>query len=225
MFLSSALSIASISYNPIVTTSIQGVSRAVAQSPDADQPAAIRRALKVHTGLTIPLSVGFLLLAGPIGRAVGAPHIVPALRIISGVLLCYGLYAPLIGVVNGQKRFLYQAGLDIACATLRTAGLVAGGWWLSTCCGRGVEGATAGFVVAALLVLLAAAGVVGFGRPGAGGPTVKQHLVFIAPLLLGQTLLNLLLQADLTLLRIFGCRLVRPYSSSRQIYTALRIPS
>jgi stage V sporulation protein B len=46
--------------------------------------------------------------------------------------------------------------------------------------------------------------LVGIGRAGRGGPTTGQHLTFIAPLLLGQTLLNLLFQADITLLRAFA---------------------
>ncbi len=202
--LSSVLSIASVTYNPVVTTSIQGVSRAVAQSPDEDQPAAIRRTLKIHTTLTIPLAVAFFLLAGPIGRWIGAPHVVGALRIISGVMLFYGMYTPLVGVVNGQKRFLYQAGFDIVFATLRTAGLIAGGWWFAARYSQGVEGATWGFVAASCAILLVALAVVGAGRAGTGGPSIRQHLTFIAPLLLGQTLLNLLLQADLTLLRRFA---------------------
>ena len=38
--LSTVLSLASITYNPIVSSSIQGVSRAVAQSPDEERPQA-----------------------------------------------------------------------------------------------------------------------------------------------------------------------------------------
>ena len=45
--LGTALSFASICYNPITSMSIQGVSRAVAQSP-GHEPAAIRRTLIVH---------------------------------------------------------------------------------------------------------------------------------------------------------------------------------
>jgi stage V sporulation protein B len=46
--------------------------------------------------------------------------------------------------------------------------------------------------------------VVGIGKPGLGGPSIKQHLVFLLPVLAGQLLLNLLLQADLNLLRRFS---------------------
>lgn len=202
--LSSVLSISSIAYNPIVSTGIQGVSRAVAQSPDAEQAPAIRRTLSIHAVLALPLGLGFLLLAKTIGEAAGAPHLVGALRIVSGVVLFYSLYTPLVGVLNGQKRFLWQAGLDMLYATIRTAALVTGALALGGPLGGAVAGASGGFVAASGLIFLIALGVVGIGKRGAGGPSVKQHLAFIAPLMLGQVLLNLLLQADLTLLRAFA---------------------
>lgn len=202
--LSNVLSVGSIAYNPIVTTSIQGVSRAVAETPDEDQPAAVRRTLGVHFLLTPLLAGGFLFAAPWIGPAMGAPHLVPALQWMSGVLFAYGLYAPLIGVLNGRKRFVWQAGFDIASATLRTVGLLVGGYWALRAYQRGVEGSTIGFVLAAFVVLAGAFAVVGIGRRGAGGTSVRRHVLFIMPLALGQLVLNLLFQADLTLLRFFA---------------------
>jgi stage V sporulation protein B len=202
--LSSVLSIASITYNPIVSTSIQGVSRAVAQSADAEQPFVIRRTLSVHAVLAVTVAVGFFLLAPVIGNAVGAPHIVSGLRILSAVMLLYGLYTPLVGVLNGKKKFVYQAGLDVLAATLRTFGLVFGGYLLMRQSGRGVEGASLGFVAGATCVLGVALLLVGIGKKGRGGSSVGEHVAFIAPLLFGQVVLNLLLQADLTLLRTFA---------------------
>ena len=38
-------------------------------------------------------------------------------------MVLYGVYAPLIGALNGQRRFFAQAGFDILAATLRTVGL------------------------------------------------------------------------------------------------------
>ena len=60
--LSRALSVSSIAYNPVVTTSIQGVSRAVAASSEAEQPHTIRRVVKVHAIVAIVLGVGLLML-------------------------------------------------------------------------------------------------------------------------------------------------------------------
>ncbi|HMJ12661.1 MAG TPA: lipopolysaccharide biosynthesis protein [Polyangiaceae bacterium] len=202
--LSSVLSIASIAYNPVTTTSIQGVSRAVAQSTPENEAATIRRTLSIHAALAVFLAAVFFFLAPPLGDWVGAPHVVGGLRILSGVMLLYGFYTPLVGVLNGQKKFLYQAGLDILTATLRTGGLIFGAYWFARRFELGVEGATLGFVGAAALVLCVALALVGVGKPGVPSLTLKQHVSFILPLLLGQALLNLLLQADLTLLRSFA---------------------
>jgi stage V sporulation protein B len=205
--LASALSIASITYNPLVTTSIQGVSRAVASAPEERVPDILRRALRVHGVAALVLAVLFFLLAPVVGTAIGAPHIVPALRILSAVLLAYGVYAPLIGALNGRRRFLHQAGFDIVAGTLRTLGLIAGAYLAVRATGSrlaGVDGAMWGFVAGASVVLAAALWVVGVGRTSVFGPTVREHLTFIGPLLLGQALLNLLFQADLTMLRLFA---------------------
>lgn len=204
--LSSALSIASITYNPVITTSIQGVSRAVTQAGAGEQPAALRKALSIHAVFAVLLCGGFYLLAPVVARSMGAPHIVPALHVLSIILLLYGLYTPLVGALNGQRRFLHQAGLDILAATLRTAGLIAGAWWFArhSAVFGGIEGASLGFVASTTVVLGVALAFVGLGRSGATGLSVKSHLTFVLPILLGQVLLNVLLQADLTMLRAFA---------------------
>jgi stage V sporulation protein B len=201
--LSSVLSVGSITSNPIVTTSIQGVSRAVAQSSEEDRPSTVRRVLSVHAVVAVLASIALFALVPVICGFMRAPHIVGELRLVCLVLLFYGLYSPLIGVLNGSRRFVAQASFDVVAATLRTVALVAGGYALSAS-GRGVTGSVSGFVVVAALLFVAAAFVVGLGRRGTGGPSAGRHWGFIAPLLLGQVLLNLLLQADLTLLRRFA---------------------
>jgi stage V sporulation protein B len=201
--LASVLSAASITYNPIVTTSIQGASRAVAQAGPRDEPATVRRVFLVHACLAVCASAAFYGAAPWTAAFMRAPHLTPALRLVSLVLFFYGLYSPLIGVLNGRRRFVAQATFDVVFGTLRTTALVTGGLWLARG-GRGVEGAIGGFVAVAALIALAALFIVGVGKQGEGGPRVATHVGFIAPLLAGQVLLNLLLQADLTLLRRFA---------------------
>jgi stage V sporulation protein B len=196
-------SIASVTYNPVVSMSIQGVSRAVANAQPAQQAAALRRTLAVHAVFALLLATGFYFASPLILASAGAPHLTLGLQLLSGAMLVYALYAPLIGALNGQKRFFHQAGFDVLAATLRTAGLVLGAWLLVKH-GRGVEGAASGFVVGLVLLLVLAVAVVGIGRPGPGGISIKEHIAFLVPVLLGQALLNLLLQADLTLLRRFA---------------------
>jgi stage V sporulation protein B len=202
--LSRVLSMASIAYNPLVTGSIQGVSRAVAQADPEHQAAAVRRTLGVHLVLALFAALGFFVIGPMVARATGAPHVVTAVRIVSVVLFFYGLYAPLIGVLNGRRQFVRQAALDMLAATLRTTGLIAGGLWFAKSYGLGVEGSNVGFALASVTMVLVAAALVGLGRRGQAGITAREHLVFIAPLLLGQVLLNLLLQADLQLVGYFA---------------------
>ncbi|HET7543504.1 MAG TPA: lipopolysaccharide biosynthesis protein [Polyangiaceae bacterium] len=201
--LASVLSIAGITYNPVTTTSIQSVSRAVAQSTAETQAGTIQRVFKVHAVFALLLAGGFFLLAPTIAESVGAGHVVGPLRILSCVMLIYGLYTPLIGVLNGQRRFVAQATLDVVAGTLRTAGLIAGAFVLARY-HLAVEGATLGFVAGASLILVVALSLVGIGKRGAAAVSVREHIVFALPVLLGQVLFNLLLQADLTLLRRFA---------------------
>ncbi|HEU4580111.1 MAG TPA: lipid II flippase MurJ [Polyangiaceae bacterium] len=206
--LSSSLAAASIVYNPIVAASIQGVSHAVATAPPGARELALRRTLKVHGALALLLGAGFLALAPSLGAWTGAPHIVAALQVLSIVLVVYGLYAPLVGALNGQTRFLSQAGLDALAATLRTVGLIGGALalerWGSSGFG-GVEGAALGFAASSLLVLLVAGRKVGLGAGGAAtARAAPNYLRYIWPILAGQVLLNLLFQADQLLLRRFS---------------------
>jgi stage V sporulation protein B len=201
--LSSVQSAASIVYNPIVTTSIQGVSRAVAQAAPGARAATIRRTFTLHGALALVGAVTFFLAAPHVAAFMHAPHLVVPLRMMTGVMLFYGLYAPLVGVLNGSQRFVAQAVFDIVYATARTGALVGGGLLLAGA-GRAVEGAVGGFVFVAAGVFVVAALVVGVGKAGPGAPEARPHLTFVAPLFLGQVLLNLLLQADLTLLRRFA---------------------
>jgi stage V sporulation protein B len=201
-----AQSMASVAYNPVTTTSIQGVSRALAQSPDADQPAALRRTFAIHAVVAVVAAALFFVLAPIIARMMGAPHITGAVQILAAVLLTYGVYTPLVGALNGQQRFVHQAALDITAATLRTLLLVGGAWWFSRTYGAhvGLEGAASGFVASTVVVFLAALALVGLGQSGRGGPSTGQYIAFLVPLALGQILTNLLLQADLSLLRYFA---------------------
>lgn len=206
--LSSALSAASIAYNPLVATALQGVSHAVATSNNENPSPALRGALRIHRWLAIAVATAFLLLAPDLGDATGAPHIVPALRWLSAVLLVYGLYAPLVGSLNGATRFVAQARLDTVAATLRTIGLVGGASVLGRFTGGVVSGAALGFALSSLLILAIAARVHGASRSVAQSASTdwnwRTHCLFVAPIIASQLLLNLLFQSDQLLLRRFA---------------------
>jgi stage V sporulation protein B len=204
--LSSALSAASITYNPLVTASLQGVSHAVATRPDDGD--ALRRVLVPHALLALATALGFLLLAPFIGGLTGALHVVPALRLLALVMLAYGLYAPLVGALNGRARFTSQASLDVLAATLRTLGLLGGAYWLGSARladdWGGVEGAALGFALSSVLITFVALALVRIGRRASAGPGLREYAHYVLPILLGQVLINLLFQADQLLLRRFA---------------------
>jgi len=198
---STVLAVANIPNNVITASSIQGVSRAVAGSDHEEQ--AQRRALRIHFVLAPCLAALFFALAPLAAEFEHAPHVLLPLRIFAGVLFVYGLYTPLVGVLNGKRRFVAQAGLDVSFATLRTIGMLGAAYWL----GRrldGPTGAAIGVAVAAAAILPLALATAGTGKAGQGGVSPAQHLAALGPIALGQLFLNLLMQADIWLLRRFA---------------------
>jgi stage V sporulation protein B len=204
---STAQAVASITYNPVVQASIQGVSRTLAAADEAERPGLLRSALGLHGVWAVLLGLLFFAVAGPVGTVLGAAHLVGSIRILAVVVIVYGVYAPLIGALNGQKRFLAQAALDVAAATLRTVGLLLGAWLYVQSRGHddsgAVEAANVGFVLASLLILVTAAAITGIGRRGPAPFDTRRYAAFTVPVLGGQFLLNLLFQADSLLLRRF----------------------
>lgn len=202
--LSRVLSIASITYNPITTMSIQAVSRTVVQAPAAELEATVRRVLGFHAVFGAVLALVFAAASPWVARLAGAEHVETPLRLLAAILFIYSVYTPLIGVANGQKRFVLQAGFDVTSATLRTLGLVVGAVVARRLTYSGPVGSALGFVVSASVVLLIAAGAIGVGRAGSSQLSLAGYLSLALPLLFGQALLNLLFQADLTLLGRFA---------------------
>jgi stage V sporulation protein B len=200
--LRTVLSIVSIVNNTVVAMSIQGVSRAVARAPGREAQ-AFRATMRVHVVIAMLVSLGFAAAASEIARFEGAPHFTGLLRTVALVVLLYGLYAPVVGSLNGRRRFLDQAGLDTVYSVLRTVGLAAGAVIFARTGHSGVTGALAGFVAAASVILPLALGRAGFGKAGEGGPSVREYLSFLLPVAGGQILLNLLMFTDLLLLRSF----------------------
>lgn len=209
--LSTAQSVASISYNPLIQAGVQGVSRNVAAAHGEEAQLIQGRLMKLHTYGAVFSALIFFIIARPLAHSLGAPHVTEALRLFSVIMLLYGLYAPMIGAINGRRHFVSQAGLDILSATLRTMGLIAGAYFAvhslddqTRDSGLEVRGTVLGFCVAAVLWVLIALRVAGLGKPGGVHPKTRAYLRVIVPILGGQILLNLLFQADSLLLRRFA---------------------
>lgn len=201
--LARAAAIANVANNVVITSTIQGTSRVVAEAPEGSAPGAQRGALRVHAWLALPLGLLFALISTLFVSTTGASHLVPPLLAASAVVLGYALYTPFVGALNGRRLFARQALLDTIYATLRTATMLLGGWLLVSR-GAGPLGAMAGMALAAFLIIPAAALAAGSGAPGPGAPGVRGYFSFIGPLALGQLFLNALLQSDISLLGYFA---------------------
>ncbi len=195
------LSVVSIVNNVIVASSLQGVSRMVNAARPGEEEVTVRKTLLVHAVLAVIVSCVFALSASAIADLVGAPHAATPIRIGAGVVLCYGVYAPLVGALNGRRRFLDQAGLDIFYGVSRTATMTVAAWLFARVLGLDAAlGAALGFVTAATLIVPIAMWRSGVGRRGAGGPSSASYLRFLLPLIAANIGLNLLLQLDLLIL-------------------------
>ncbi|MBS2011838.1 MAG: lipopolysaccharide biosynthesis protein [Deltaproteobacteria bacterium] len=211
--LSRVLAVSNVFNNVVVSSSTQGVSRMVAAAGAAERE-ALRATLHVHGVIALLAGV---LLAGVAPFVVHfqcAAEILMPLFVMTGVLTIYGVYAPLVGYLNGRRQFARQASLDVVAATLRTGGLLGLGY-VFTKSGQeiaaqlhtspGLLGATMGAVLAALGVFLLAVRWTGFGKSWSGArpegvPTAKAYVGLILPVMVAQLFTNGLMQADIIML-------------------------
>jgi stage V sporulation protein B len=195
--------------NVVVASGTQGVSRVVAGAPGREGE-ALRATLKVHAPLALLIAAVMVGAAPVYARFEHAQDVIAPLLVLAGVALLYGLYAPLIGYLNGSKRFGRQALLDVTFASLRTVGLVGFGYGFVRHHLSGVLGTTIGWVWAAAIIVPLAARSTGLGtRPAAvapAGPTVptsRSYLAILAPIAGAQICTNALMQIDIALLGRF----------------------
>ena len=212
--LARVFAVSNVFNNVIVSSSTQGVSRTVAAA-GAHEREALRATLRAHLGIAA-VATGLLLLVAPlVAYLQSAPEILAPLAAMGGVLAVYGIYAPLVGYINGRRMFTKQASLDMVAATLRTAGMLGVGWFFAHDA-RGIAaavrtlpgmlGATVGAVLAAIGILLLALRWTGTGksfppaaRPSAV-PSFDAYAQLIVPVMLAQLFVNGLMQADIFML-------------------------
>jgi stage V sporulation protein B len=207
--LAQALVVANTVNSVVVSSATQGVSRVVASAP-GNEAQALRAALRVHLPLAVVIALCMAGAAPLFARFERADDVVAPLLVLSLVALLYGVYAPLVGYLNGRNRFGTQAALDVVFATLRTLGLVAFGYAFVRQGLSGVIGTTVGWVAAAVCIVPLAVRVTGWGRAipaGAerphGVPRPGAYLLLLLPIAGAQLCTNLLLQIDIALLGRF----------------------
>lgn len=145
--LSRVFAASNIPNNVMVSSSTQGVSRAIAGAP-GNETATLRLTMRVHVLVSLVVALSFAASAPLIANFQHAPHILAPLWVMSGVLAIYGVYAALVGYLNGRALFSKQASLDILAATLRTIALLAFGLMATRMSASAVLGATAGMATA-----------------------------------------------------------------------------
>ena len=213
--LAQALVVANTVNNVVVSSSTQGVSRAVAGAP-GHEAAALRAAMRVHVPVAIVVAAAMAAAAPAYASFEHADDVVVPLLVLALVALLYGIYAPIIGYLNGTRRFARQAGLDVIFATLRTVGLIGFGYAFVRHGLSGVLGTTVGWVAAAACIVPLAlrsadlgAGVVR-GRsedaPAASVPRTGPYLMMLLPIAGAQLCTNVLMQIDIALLGRFLSR-------------------
>ena len=101
--LAQALVVANTVNNVVIASGTQGVSRAVAGAPGREAQ-ALRAALRVHVPIAVVVAAAMAAAAPIYARFENAHDVIPPLLVLAMVALLYGLYAPLIGCLNGTRR-------------------------------------------------------------------------------------------------------------------------
>lgn len=205
--LAQALVVSNTVNNVVVSSGTQAVSRTVASAPGHEQE-ALRAALRVHVPMAFVVAGAVAATAPIYARFERADDVVGPLLVMAIVALLYGLYAPLIGYLNGRNLFGRQAALDVAFATMRTLGLVAFGYAFVARGLSGVLGTTVGWVAAAACIVPLALRWTGIGKATAtslpdGVPSPRAYVALLLPIAGAQLCTNALLQADIALLGRF----------------------
>lgn len=181
----------------VVTGTVQTVSKFVSQTPDRAD-AIKRKALALQCVLGIGAAAGFALAAPLVAASLDDPSLVPYLRLAALITASYTFYAVFVGVLNGKKDFLRQAGLDAFYSTAKVALIVA----FAAVAGFTITGAIAGFAAAAFAVLVVAALVVGVKGSASESPVGFGGLVrFQSALIVFLLVNNLLMKTDLLLVK------------------------
>jgi stage V sporulation protein B len=201
------LPVASILYNVVIAASVQGVSRTVAGALGNERD-AFRAVFRVHLKIAVALALLFAASTPVFAWFAGDWEIAVPLALMSLVVLLYGVYGPLVGLLNGRGEFTRQAGLDVTFAVIRTVAMVGIGWLFFRRGASGATGAALGFVIAAgCIMLLAMRLAFPLRAPPEGTttsvPTGTSYLAGLWPLAAAQFFTNAVMQVDILLLGHF----------------------
>jgi O-antigen/teichoic acid export membrane protein len=199
----------SIVNNTMVQATVQSISKFTAED-DRRQDAVKRAGLKMQLVVGGVLGLVFFLGAPLLAAFEKAPGYARYFRIAAAIPFLYALYAVFVGSANGLRRFRTQASFDVGFSTAKTILLLglAAIWQ--------VTGAFAGFVAAAVVILIASARVMGVPAlrvsADAGGVAggdeasfpASRLIAFMGAVVAYSLLVNVALNYDQPLLRRFA---------------------
>ncbi|MCA9520984.1 MAG: oligosaccharide flippase family protein [Myxococcales bacterium] len=182
----------------MITATLQAVAKLTSEREEtagAVRRAAVRAQLLIGGVIFVALFVGADLIAG---RWLHDARLAPYLRVAAFIPLFYSFYAVMVGLLNGLKRFLHQASLDMTFSTLKTASIIG-----LVVLGYKVWGAFAAFAASAGVVL--AISLVFTRSIGTESPSDKELQkrlwAFMLPIMAYTLFYNLLLNQDLLLIK------------------------
>ena len=187
--------------NTMVQGTIQSVSKFTAED-DARAGAVQRAGLKMQLFLGLLVAGAFVLAAPLIATFVKAPEHVSLFRLVALIPLLYAFYSVYVGTANGLRKFRVQASFDVGFSTAKTV-LLLGGAVVGRMLGHSVAGAFAGFIAAALVILIIASRTIGIGGKGQAFSGTRL-VTFMGGVVVYTLLINLALNYDLLLLRRFA---------------------
>ncbi len=113
--------------NVIVATTLQSVGREIA-GQGSSAGSALRFGLVRHSLPVVGIALALALCAAWVTAWLRDASLTLPLQVATASVAGYGLYAVLLGVLNGTQRFGLQALVDGCFSLLRFAGLVLGAW-------------------------------------------------------------------------------------------------
>jgi stage V sporulation protein B len=189
----------------ILAGALQTSSKCISERPEF-RGTLRRRAERLAFAISASVALIVFLAAEPIARVLWQDEaLAEPVRLASGVILAYGLYATWIGAANGVKNYRTQALFDIGFATLKTGGIIA-----AVVLGFGIAGIFLTFTTVALLMTAAAFLVIARktvdevkheNTTGDKGMELKKMATFMGGVMGFNLTLNLLLQGDVVLLK------------------------
>ncbi len=206
----------SIVNNTMVQATVQAVSKFTAED-DARAGAVQRASLRMQVVLGAAITLVMLLGAPLIAGFVKAPGYTSYFRIAALIPFLYGIYAVFVGSANGLRRFHVQASFDVGFATMKTILL------LGCAVLWHVAGAFAGFVSAAVVILVVSSQVMKLSATGEAFPPGKLAR-YMGAVSVYALLLNVALNYDSPLLHHFAGTAADATVAARLVghYQALR---